>query len=249
MIFVVLFGGIANFQTVTLQWRKSDMPSRLPCPSASANGPSRCRSKLYQPSSSYRSFYSAIGSALCFLAGLAALLPTAASLPDFRSTRECDCDGAVLFERQQLQAEHARSVHALEKTYETRITQLEGLVAALGGVTNAATRDGVRDVALLPRASLAPDTPTAAGVRPMGAVPGLGEHGKSPLRPPLQTARLCSMKELMLVRKDAPAAMTRMLTTSVAFAMCLLSCGSSEKQCDVACVKQVSLSSSMHFPL
>jgi hypothetical protein len=77
---------------------------------------------------------------ICFVAALAALLPAAASLPDFRPTRECDCDGAVVLERQRLQAEHTRSVQALERTYEARIAQLETLVVALGERTNGATR-------------------------------------------------------------------------------------------------------------
>jgi hypothetical protein len=136
------------------------------------------RSGVCLPSSPRRSFYLATRAALCLVAGLTALLPAAASLPDIRSTPDCDCEGAVALERQRLQAEHTRSVQALERTYQTLIEQLEALVAALGGRTNdATTRDGVPDLTHLPRAPLAPDTPTGAGgVRPTGAARGLDEQ-------------------------------------------------------------------------
>ncbi len=120
---------------------------------------------------------------LCFVAALMALLPSAASLLDLRSTPPpCDYEGDGLLERQRLLEEHTRSVHALEKAYESRITQLEGLVAALGGDINATTRAVVPDLALLPRAALlARDTATALarGVQPTGAVAALGELRKS----------------------------------------------------------------------
>ena len=176
---------------------------------------------------------------LCFFAAAVALLPAAASLPDSRS---CDCESAVLLERQRLQAEHTRSVQALEKTYESRITQLEGLVAALGG--NAAARDAAPDLARLPRAQLAPDilTGRAEGARPTRAAAGLGELRKSASsRALLQTEKFCSMDELMSVQKDAAAAVTGMLATNLGCAMCLIPCASAENVlgCAMACVKQV----------
>jgi len=183
---------------------------------------------------------------LCFVAALMALLPSAASLLDLRSTPSpCDCEGDVLLERQRLLEEHTRSVHALEKAYESRITQLEGLVAALGGDINAATRAVAPDLALLPRAALlAPDTATALarGVQPTGAVAALGELRKSaPSRGLLQAEKFCSMDELMSVQKDAAAAVTGMLSTNVGCAMCIIPCASAENAigCAMGCVKQV----------
>jgi hypothetical protein len=183
---------------------------------------------------------------LCFVTALVALIPTAASLPDLRSTPPpCDCEGAVLLERIRLQAEHSRLMQALEKAHESQITQLEGLVAALGGDSNTPARDLVLGLALLPRAPLlAPNTPKepAGGVRTMGAGTGLGELRKSaPSRALLQTEKFCSMDELMSVQKDAAAAVTGMLTTNAGCAMCLIPCASAENalSCAVGCVKQV----------
>ncbi len=178
---------------------------------------------------------------LCFVALSVALIPTAASLPDSQS---CNCESAVLLGRQRLQAEHTRSVQALAKTYESRITQLEGLVVALGGATNAAVLDVAPDLARLPRAQLAPDTPEgrASGAQPTGAVARLGELRKSaPSRALLQTEKFCSMDELMSVQKDAAAAVTGMLATNMGCAMCLIPCGSVQNVlgCAMACVKQV----------
>ncbi len=181
---------------------------------------------------------------LCFVA-VAALLPTAASLAEFRSTPAGDCEVRVLLERRRLQAEHTRSVNALEKMYESRIAELAALVAALGGATNAAARDVASDLALLPRTPLLnPDTSkgSAGNVRPTGAVARLGELRKSaPSRALLQTERFCSMDELMSVQKDAEAAVMGMLTTNVGCASCLMPCASAENVlgCAMACVKQV----------
>jgi hypothetical protein len=177
---------------------------------------------------------------LCFVA-VAALLPTAASLPEIRSILADDCEVPVLLERRRLQAEHTRSVNALEKMYEKRIAELAALVAALGGVTNAAAWDVASDLALLPRTRLLnPDT--VGNVRRTGAVARLGELRKSaPSRALLQTERFCSMDELMSVQKDAAAAVTGMFSTNVGCAMCLIPCASAANMigCAMACVKQV----------
>jgi hypothetical protein len=221
----------------------TNMRNQLLCDGLPAitNGPSKGHPGVYNPTSSGFSRSSrrttiTWGAGLCFVAALALPL-TAASLPDFRSHPPCDCEGAVLLERQQLQAEHARSVTALVQTYERQIRQLERLVAARGGDTAARSRP-------LPRAALAPDTPTGpiGGVQPTGAVARLGELAKSaPSRALLQTEKFCSMDELMSVQKDAAAAVTGMLTTNVGCAMCLIPCASAENAigCAIACVKQV----------
>jgi hypothetical protein len=147
----------------------------------------------------------------------------------------CDCEGAVLLERQLLQAEHTKSVHALMKTYVTRIDLLEGLVAALRVNADAVTRDVAPDPAprALPEPKL-PGTPTGPA----------GELRKSaPSRTLLQTDsdKFCSMDELMSVQQNALAAVTGILATNADCAMCLFPCGSAENVlgCAMACVKQV----------
>ena len=216
--------------------------------------PNRRRAGIYFPGSgasrlSYRPATERGAAMLCLVAALMAPLPTAASLPDLRSTPPpCDCEGDVLLERQRLLEEHTRSVHALEKTYKSRITQLEGLVAALGGDTNAASRAVFPDLAILPRAALlASDTPIASGrggVQPTGAVGGPGKtklRKSAPSRGLLQAEKFCSIDELMSVQNDAAAAVTGMLTTNVGCAMCLVPCASAENAigCAMECVKQV----------
>ncbi len=179
---------------------------------------------------------------LCFVAALAVLLPTATPLLDYRSTPACDCEGAVLVERQLLQAEHTRLVRSLTQTCQDRIAQLEGLLTTLGGGTSTTVAVVGPDVALLPRVAVAPDNGPAGGARPPGLAARLGELRKSaPSRGLLQTERFCSMDELMSVQKDAVAAVTGMLTTNPGCAMCLIPCAAAENPvgCAMPCVKQV----------
>ncbi len=149
----------------------------------------------------------------------------------------CDCEGAVLLERQRLQAEHTKSVHALMKTYVTRIDQLEGLVAALRVNTDAVARDVAADLA--PRALPEPKLPGT----PTGPADELRKS--EPSRTLLQTdsGKFCSMAELMSVAmsQNAVAAVTGMLATNAGCAMCLIPCGSAKNSlgCSMACVKQV----------
>ena len=147
----------------------------------------------------------------------------------------CDCKGAVLLERQLLQAEHTKSVHALMKTYVTRIDLLEGLVAALRVNTDAVTRDVAPDPA--PRALPEPKLPGS----PTGPADELRKS--APSRTLLQTDsdKFCSMAELMSVQQKGVAAVTGMLATNMGCAMCLIPCGSAKNSlgCAMACVKQV----------
>jgi hypothetical protein len=169
------------------------------------------------------------------LAAPAALLPAATSLPDLVSPPACDCEGTLLLECQRLLSEHTNSVHALMKTYVTRIDELEGLVAAHRVNTDAVARDVAPDPA--PRALVEPKSPGT----PTGPADELRKS--APWRTLLQTDsdKFCSMDELYAVQQDAAAAVTRMLATNFECAKCLIPCGSAENAvgCAMACVKQV----------
>jgi hypothetical protein len=175
---------------------------------------------------------------LCFVAA-AALLPSATSTP------ACDCEAAVVLERQRLQAEHTVVLQALEKMHGSRITELEGLVAALGLDANDAARDAVPKLALLhhltPR--LHQSEPRDQPAQSFGGRLG-GELRKSTSsRALLQTEKFCSMDEFMSLQQetDVTAAVIGMLTTNEGCAICLIPCGSAENAlgCAMACVKQV----------
>ena len=79
-------------------------------------------------------------------------------------SNSCDCEGAVLLERQRLEAEYAISLQAMREMYTSRITELEVVVAALGSGSIAAARQGATHRDLLPLvADFVADARTATG--------------------------------------------------------------------------------------
>jgi hypothetical protein len=167
-----------------------------------------------------------------FVATVSALLATAAaSLLDCHSTPACDCENVVVLERQRLDSEHMRVLEAVGATYKSRITELEGLVAALGESAPGSAATGVDRSIGTPKQS--PSN---------GAITLIASHGaaRTLLQEVSSAEPSCSMGELMAVQANPITAVVELSATNPSCAICLMPCGSAADavSCAMSCLKQ-----------